>query len=52
MNWLISQPNIYDETITINDLDLLQGDSHLSDKKNKQLFDAVFKYIHDSKRFI
>ena len=51
MDWLNSQPNIY-ETITINDLDLLQGNSHLSDIKNKQLLDAVFKYIHDSKRFI
>ena len=37
MNWLISQPNIC-ETITINDLDLLQGNSHLSDIKNKRLW--------------
>ena len=51
MDWLNSQPNIY-ETIAINDLDLLQGNSHLSDIKNKQLLDAVFKYIHDSKHFI
>ena len=51
MDWLNSRPNIY-ETITINDLDLLQGNSHLSDINNKQLLDAVFKYIHDSKRFI
>ena len=50
MNWLISQPGIY-QTIAVNEIDLLHGSTQLSNKENEMLFDAVFKYIHDSKRF-
>ena len=50
MNWLISQPVIY-QTIAVNEIDLLYGNTQLSDKENDMLFYAVFKYIHDSMRF-
>ena len=49
INWLISQPKIY-ETIEVNETDLLQGNAQLSNTENQLLFDAVFKYIHDTKR--
>ena len=50
MNWLISQPGIY-QTIAVNGIDMLHGNTQLSNKENEMLFDAVFKYIHDSMRF-
>ena len=50
MNWLISQPGIY-QTNAVNEIDLLHGNTQLSDKENDMFFDAVFKYIHDSMRF-
>ena len=50
MNWLISQPGIY-QTVAVNEIDLLHGSTQLSNKENKMHFDAVFKYIHDSMRF-
>ena len=50
MNWVISQPGIY-QTIAVNETDLLHGNTQLSNKENEMLSDAVFKYIHDSMRF-
>ena len=50
MKWLISQPVIY-QTIAVNEIDLLHGNTQLSNKENEMFFDAVFKYIHVSMRF-